>query len=132
MGTRLRNAKKNHKGLGGRGKLINKLINELAVNYRLVIRRNVNNKDEMKKAIWTTYLNKISTDKTPQHKNCSEEWCSWKKAKANETLKDYKHKDPLPEDVQDAIYPIYKDLTSDDLLKRCEGRFTQNNNESVK
>lgn len=50
MGTRLRNAKKNHKDLRGRGKLINKLIYELAVYYGLAIRRNVNNK-EMKKAI---------------------------------------------------------------------------------
>ncbi|EFN60874.1 hypothetical protein EAG_16025, partial [Camponotus floridanus] len=40
MGTCLRNAIKNHKDLGCRGKLINKLINELAVYYGLAIRRN--------------------------------------------------------------------------------------------
>lgn len=46
MGTRLRNLKKNTKGLGGKGKLTRKLIDELSVYYGLAIRRN---KDLVKK-----------------------------------------------------------------------------------
>ncbi|XP_029177185.1 uncharacterized protein LOC114945237 [Nylanderia fulva] len=40
MGTRLRNLKKNTKGLGGKGKLTGKLIDELSIYYGLAIRRN--------------------------------------------------------------------------------------------
>lgn len=40
MGTRLRNLKKHTKGLGGRGKLTGKLIDELSIYYGLAIRRN--------------------------------------------------------------------------------------------
>ncbi|KYN06620.1 hypothetical protein ALC62_02423 [Cyphomyrmex costatus] len=53
-----------------------------------------------------------------------------KKAKATNTLDDYSHKSHLPELVFKAIKPIYEELSRDDLLNRCLGGFTQNNNES--
>ncbi|XP_011859766.1 PREDICTED: uncharacterized protein LOC105557195 [Vollenhovia emeryi] len=133
MGTRLRNVKKANKGLGGRGNLTDKLINELTVYYGLAIRRSSHSKDEMKKAIWATFKHKISTNEEPQHDYCppgEDSWCSWQKSKAIGTLDEYQHKIPLPLIVQDAIRPIYEDLSSDELLKRCEGGFTQNSNES--
>ncbi|KYN21800.1 Cytochrome b [Trachymyrmex cornetzi] len=37
----------------------------------------------------------------------------------------------LPQDVIEAIQPIYQDLSKDSLLQRCVGGFTQNNNESL-
>ncbi|XP_026827639.1 uncharacterized protein LOC113562403 [Ooceraea biroi] len=37
---------------------------------------------------------------------------------------------PLPKEVFDCLKPIYEDLNSNDLLNRCLGGFTQNNNES--
>lgn len=46
-------------------------------------------------------------------------------------MKDYKHNAPLPKVVRNAIRPVYKDLSADELLKRCEGGYTQNNNESL-
>ncbi|KAG8238746.1 hypothetical protein J437_LFUL018166 [Ladona fulva] len=47
-------------------------------------------------------------------------------------LKDhlYKHKDALPQIVIDVITPIYEDLSRNELLERCLGGFTQNNNQS--
>ena len=46
-------------------------------------------------------------------------------------MKKFKHDyQPLPEDVLSAIKPIYQDLSSDALLKRCVGGFTQNTNKS--
>jgi len=33
-------------------------------------------------------------------------------------------------DVFNAIKPVYEELSSDDLLSRCLGGFTQNSNES--
>lgn len=39
--------------------------------------------------------------------------------------------DPISEDVQQAIRPVYERLSNNELLERCLGGFTQNNNESV-
>lgn len=78
---------------------------------------------------------KTSTDKNPQHDMCpsgEDSWCSWQKAKASGIQKNYKHRNPLPVEVQDAIRPVYQKLSNKDLLQRCLGGFTQNNNESVK
>nr|XP_022909075.1 uncharacterized protein LOC111420331 [Onthophagus taurus] len=131
MGTRLRNLKKKTKGLGGKGKLTDKLINELTIYYGLAIRRNTNSWEKMKDATWATFYHKISTNEHPQHHLCDSSWCSWLQAKEKNELNNYKHPNPLPQNVQDAIQPIYVDLTAEDLLKRCEGGFTQNCNESL-
>lgn len=66
MGARLRKVKKDTKGLGGRGKLTAKLIDELSVYYGLAIRRNKNSMSDMKKSIWATLKHKCSTDAKPQ------------------------------------------------------------------
>nr|XP_022916276.1 uncharacterized protein LOC111426132 [Onthophagus taurus] len=134
MGTRLRALKKNTKGLGGKGKLTGKCIDELQTYYGLAIRRNADSMEKMKAAIWATFLHKISTDEKPQHENCpsgEDSWCSWQRAYATNTLTGYKHKTALPQNIQDAIRPIYEDLSRDDLLSRCVGGYTQNNNESL-
>jgi len=39
--------------------------------------------------------------------------------------------EPFPDEVITAIEPIYEDLSKDELLQRCLGGFTQNNNESL-
>ena len=133
MGTRLRNLVKNTKGLGGRGKLTGKLIDELTIYYGLAIRRNAKSADDMKKSIWGTLYHKISTDKTPQHQFCpvgEDSWCSYQRAKATNDLKKYKHKPPLSSQVFEAIKPVYEDLSREELLERCVGGYTQNSNES--
>lgn len=89
----------------------------------------------MKTAIWATYYHYSSTDKTPQHQNCpsgKDSWCEWQQAAAKNNLKSFKHSyTAIPEDVLKAIKPIYENLSSDALLERCVGGFTQNNNESL-
>ena len=50
MGARLRQCKKNIEGLGGRGKLTEKLIDELSNYYGLAIRKNLTSVDDMYKA----------------------------------------------------------------------------------
>ncbi|EFN83769.1 hypothetical protein EAI_02753, partial [Harpegnathos saltator] len=40
MGTRLRNLKKNVRGIGGRDKLTGKLIDDLSLYFSLAIRKN--------------------------------------------------------------------------------------------
>lgn len=143
MGTRLRNAKKQNKGLGGRGKLTGKMIDKLAVYYGLAIRRNSNSIEKMKNDIWATFYHYCSTDTNPQHEKCpagDESWCEWQRAHAVLPKKQLQKKNeipgfthsyqPLPDNVLNVIKPIYEDLTKDDLLERCLGGFTQNNNES--
>jgi len=133
MGSRLRNLKKNTKGLGGRGKLTVKLIDELTIYYGLAIRRNTESVEKMRNEIWATLFHKISTDEKPQHEKCpagADSWCSWQRSKALGSLATSEHKPAMHEDVFKAIQPIYKELSSDDLLSRCLGGYTQNTNES--
>lgn len=133
MGTRLRNLKKKTKGLSGRGKLTGKLIDDLSIYYGLAIRRNHDSIEKMKNDIWATLYHKLSTDENPQHDKCPfglESWCSWQRAKASGTLDVYYHEPAMHMDVFNAIKPIYEELSSDDLLSRCLGGFTQNSNES--
>ncbi|XP_044584111.1 uncharacterized protein LOC123264734 isoform X1 [Cotesia glomerata] len=137
MGSRLRKAKKNNTGIGGKGpgKLTDKVINELSLYYGLAIRRNPESVENMKNEVWATYFHKISTDSNPQHHFCpqgSSSWCKWQVAEAEETLDEFQHNNPpLTEAVQKVIKPIYEDLSSESLLERCLGSETQNNNESL-
>lgn len=133
MGTRLRNLKTKTKGLGGKGKLTGKLIDELSIYYGLAIRRNHDSIEKMRNGIWGTLYHKMSTDENPQHEQCppgEDSWCSWQRMNATNTLENHHHKTPLSEYVYEAIKPIYEELSSDDLLTRCIGGYTQNSNES--
>lgn len=139
MGSRCRSLKKADKSLGGKSKTTLKLtvnlINKLQKYYGLAIMRHQDNVDEMYKAIWATFHHLSSTDKNPNHGNCpegAESWCAYRRAEAEElNLTKFKH-DYLPLDpkVQEALKPIYEDLSRRELLDRCKGNNTQNNNES--
>ncbi|XP_011873476.1 PREDICTED: uncharacterized protein LOC105565135 [Vollenhovia emeryi] len=126
-------SEKKSKGLGGKGKLTGKLIDELSIYYGLAIRRNSTSIENMRNDIWATLYHKISTNEKPQHERCPagpDSWCTWQKAKASNTLATYVHKPPISGEVFTAITPIYEELSSDNLLNRCLGAFTQNSNES--
>ncbi|CAH0551117.1 unnamed protein product [Brassicogethes aeneus] len=149
MGTRLRELVKKHvvetktkagktvkrKSLSGKGKLTAKMIDKLTVYYGLAIRRNHDSVEKMKNAIWATYYHYSSTDENPQHEKCrsgEDSWCEWQKAAAADALGSFKHSyTALPTDILEAMRPIYYDLSKDELLQRCLGGFTQNNNESL-
>ncbi|XP_077256710.1 uncharacterized protein LOC143894395, partial [Temnothorax americanus] len=126
--------KRQTKSLGGKGKLTAKLIDKLTVYYGLAIRRNCDSVENMYNAIWSTYYHYCSTDENPQHEKCPngpESWCSWQRAVAANELAAFKHDyQPFPQDVIEALYPIYTDLSNKKLLERCVGGFTQNSNES--
>lgn len=134
MGNRLRNLVKKTKGLSGKGKLTGKLIDKLSIYYGLAIRRHSDSLEDMKKAIWATLYHKISTNSKPQHHFCPEgsnSWCGWQLHKAVSGNKSrYNHDPAMPMEVFKAIKPVYEELSSDELLTRCLGGFTQNSNES--
>lgn len=124
-----------NKLLGGKGKLTGKVIDNLSHYYGAAIRHNCNSLEEMKNAIWATFYHQQSTDDNPQHDNCpsgENSWCPCKKALATTRVKNFRHNyTPLPENVLQAIKPIYEDLSRDEFLERCLGGFTQNANESL-
>lgn len=100
--------------------------------YSLSIRRNTDSVEKMRKDIWATLYHKLSTDEMPQHDDCppgADSWCSWQRAKAQNTLDTYQHKPALSIEIFNAIKPIYEDLSRNELLERCLGGYTQNNNE---
>jgi len=87
----------------------------------------------MRKAILASFYHKCSTDENPDHQYCplgADSWCDWRKAEANENLKNFQHSPVFSQEIIEILEPIYFDLTSEDLLSRCVGANTQNNNES--
>lgn len=110
-----------------------KLLQELSTYYGLAIRRNSDSTERMRSEIWAAYYHKISTDENPQHSYCppgSESWCKWRQSEAAGTLDTYEHPPALDDDAQQILKPIYEELTAENLLERCIGSNTQNNNES--
>lgn len=109
------------------------VMSKLSLYYQLAILQNSESVEGMKKAIWCTYYHMSSTDSNPQHEFCPtgvDSWCKYRKAEAENKLKNYKHPPAFDNDIQELLKPIYEDLTTDDLLERCVGANTQNNNES--
>ncbi|GFT70576.1 uncharacterized protein TNCV_1133321 [Trichonephila clavipes] len=128
MGTRLRRLKAQLKGqilsdgkcLSGKNRLTEHEIDNLQSYYGSAIRRNHSSVQNMRQAIWASFLHKLSTDEYPQHGFCpigEDSWCGFKKAEASG--KSYKHKNSLPVAVVEAMRPIFRDLSHPDLLKKC-------------
>ena len=56
-------------------------------------------------------------------------WCKY--LKAEQEGKQLDHDDSLPQAVLDLMKPIFRDLISPDLLRKCLEGYTQNPNESL-
>ena len=78
VGNRLRNLKKNVKGLKG---LTDSVIDKLQNYYGIAIRSNVNNLHGIKSAIAAVLFHVASTDENPWHVHCPD-WCGFKRAAA--------------------------------------------------
>ena len=95
--------------------------------------RNENSVEEMKKAVWATYYHLVSTDEEPHQSYCREgpdSWCQYQKQKSENNEHTFVHPPAFDEDTANLLKPIHEELSSDDLLGRCLGRNTQNNNEA--
>lgn len=140
MGSRLRSLKrrsgktklKDGKCIGGKGRLTDKVIDNLQVYYGKAIRNNTHSIEDMKNAIMATWNHIRSTDENPCHDLCpsgKDSWCGFQRDTANGTS-NYNHQNPLPEAVSDEIYPTFIALSKTDLLKSCLHGGTQNQNEA--
>ena len=121
------------KSLHGKGRLTDKVMDELQQYYGKAIRSNGHDLKAMQRAIWATYFHRLLMDERPSHQLCPEPpdtWCKYRIAEFEGKLDEFKHKKALPEAVLMAIKPIYRDLSSPDLLNKCLHGQTQNVNES--
>ncbi|GFS88401.1 uncharacterized protein TNCV_1751361 [Trichonephila clavipes] len=132
VGTRLRKLKSRNKGLGGKGKLTDGLINKLQNYYGIAIRSNIGNLEKMQSAVIAAFFHCCSSKHQPKHGQCpvgDESWCKFQRAKASNIV--YQDKSlGLPQNIVNTIKPVYMDLCDRNLLKKCLHGKTQNPNES--
>lgn len=84
MGTRLRKLKQTKlsdgKSISGRGRLTDKLIDQISSYYGNAIRSHKDNFTKTRKAVWAIYWHMRSTDEEPLHSFCpegSDSWCKF-------------------------------------------------------
>lgn len=80
------------------------------------------------------YFHTRSSDNEPMHTFCpsgAESWCKYQEAVSNDSVKGYRLKVTLPPAVMDAIKPVFKVLSTPDLLKHCLRNHMQNPNENI-
>lgn len=141
VGGRLRKLKASMKGqklsdgklLSGAGRLTDETIDSLQTFYGMAIRDNCQDLKSMATAIWASLYHRASSDQKPLHMFCptgADSWCGWQRVKAGKQAT-YAHPNVLPEAIVELVKPIYRDLTSRDLLSRCLLGATQNQNESL-
>jgi hypothetical protein len=132
VGCRLRNLKKREKGLGGRGKLTNHMIDRMQNYYGIAIRANKNDLEAMQAATRATLFHVASNKDNNFHVYCpagSNSWCKFQKDIADGTTT-YKPGPGLPVPVLLKLKPMFEELSHPDLLNKCLHGLTQNQNES--
>ena len=132
VGTALRKLKKEKKGMGGKGRLTDAMIDKLQNYYGIAIRSNSSDLTAMKKAIHASLFHCASSRDNDYHNHCPEgpdSWCGFMKDRANRT-NNFKHGNILPKENVKEVKPIYQRLSEDSLLQKCVDSKTQNQNES--
>ena len=133
LGTALRKLKKEKKGLGGKGRLTDAMIDKLQNYYGIAIRSNSGDLAGMKKAIHATLFHCASSEERKLHHHCPEgedSWCGFMRDKAT-GKKEYKHGPGLPLPIIAELKPVFLRLSDDSLLSKCLDGKTQNQNESL-
>ena len=135
VGCRLQNVKKKEKGLGGNGKLTDRLIVKHQ-NCGIAIRSNKNNLKAMQAATRTTLFHVASSKENNLHyPHCPtgpDSWCKYNKDRADGTST-YEPGPGLPISIISVVLklkPIFEELSHEDLLRKCLHSLTQNQNES--
>ena len=122
LGTALRKLKREVKGLGGRGKLTENMINKLQNYYGIAIRSNVGDLKGMKKAIDASFFHCIATKETPHfHVHCPDgidSWCKYQKDKITKE-KSYQPSAGVPNHIIKEVKPVYARLSEKALLEQC-------------
>ena len=141
LGTRLRKLKSSYskkklsdgKGISGKGRLTDKMIDTMQNYYGLAIRQNKHNLQGMTNDVKAGLYHLASSEENPQHHLCpkgSSSWCGWQRDVVNKTSL-FHSKKGLPPAIVEIIEPIYEALSEESLLIRCLDSYTQNPNESL-
>ena len=134
VGCRLRSLKKNEKGLGGKGKSTNNMIDRLQNFYGIAIRQNKNNIKNLQSAVRATFFRVASSKENNWHyPDCpegSDSRCTKTKMLQIKRIhiKTWSRPGPLP--VVMKLKPISEELSSEKLLQKRVHGLTQNRNES--
>lgn len=110
----MRKLKKEKKGMRGKGKLTDSMIDKLQNYYGIAIRSNSGNLAEMKSNVLATLFHCASTEQRPLHTYCpagENSWCGSKRDQAN-TTSTYKHGKGVPLPVIAELKPVYARLKS--------------------
>ena len=122
------------KKISGNGRLTDKVINKMQNYYWLAIRQNPNQLYAMKKSILAILLRLTENDnEDDQHKCCprtKDSWCKFQSDKLTGKVT-YKRKYSLPKSIEDAVLPVFQELSKDELLLKCLHGQTQNANEAL-
>ncbi|XP_065641660.1 uncharacterized protein LOC136073639 [Hydra vulgaris] len=132
VGTRLRELKKREKGLRGKGKLTDAVIDKLQNYYGIAIRSNIGNLKGMQIAVMAALFHVASSKEHSYHTFCPKEpgtWCQYHLDKLNNT-QNYKPGPGLPMSVIKFVKPTFIALQDENLLSKCLHGKTQNQNES--
>ena len=143
VGTRLRNLKNEYKekkledgkGLTGKNRLTEKIINTLQNYYGMAIRSSTSKTvHQMKVAVGAVLFHcSEAQNMEDRHRFCPPgemSWCKWQQDKVRGT-DTYIAKITIPSVISKIIRPIFQDLTKDELLKKCLHCATQNSNEAL-
>ncbi|CAB3978709.1 Hypothetical predicted protein [Paramuricea clavata] len=115
--------------ISGKGRLTTGKMDVLQNYYGLAIRGNLDNVEEMAKAVKASLFHVASTEENPQHHLCpkgEDSWCGYQR-----DSKTYKHKNGIPKPIVELVEPIFDDLADPALLKKCTHGLTQNPNECL-
>ena len=127
VGCHLRNLKKQEKGISGKGKLTNTMIERLQKYYGIVIKSNKNNLKGMQSATKAALFHVASNkDHNPVG---PDSWCKYNRDRTNGTIS-YKTGPGLLISIVLKLRPISEEQSNEDLLKKCLHGMTQNQNES--
>ena len=130
---RLRNLNKKEKGLGGKGKLTDCIMDKLQNYCGIAIRSNKNNLKAIQAATRATLFHVASSKENNLHySHCPtrpDNWCKHNKDRADGTST-YKPGPGLPISIVLKLKPIFEELSHEDLLRKCLHSLTQNQNES--
>lgn len=124
------------KGVGGRGRLTDKVIAKMQNYYGKAIRENKGDLEGMKKSIKAIQHHMVKNDKKSleeQHQYCpqsADTWCKYWKDK-NDHTNLYNEDNRLSVVFMAELDPIFTRLSKDDLLIRCLKGITQNQNEAA-
>ena len=121
------------KSIGGKGRLTKERIDSFQRFYGNAIRGNIGNIGAMQDAIWAIFHHSVVpprvTSLDMQHKYCPtgvDSWCAYNSGKAT-----YDESKRLPTAFYDLLLPIFRRLSSSELLSKCQMGLTQNANESI-